>query len=234
LLLRVRLVFLLKFRLRSEWNCGTEIGLIEGVRGLSRAASANPRPAGWMRPSKLLSAALLLPLKLGNLEENQENHWNYPIIWLFLSLFCVNAALDFFWVGQRCSRESLEKIRSVLHINQLWPTHGPQSSLKRPFYPVKYRFLKWCHGSKEGRGSAIRDALLNFWKVSKEKTWQGGGGFEISLFYHDTICGCGWPPKSLEEVHILAPPKWRFSKNVAFGPIWVGHGWYKPIHFCTI
>jgi hypothetical protein len=40
----------------------------------SRAASANPRPAGRMWPLKLFSAALLLPQKLIIFKKNQENH----------------------------------------------------------------------------------------------------------------------------------------------------------------
>ncbi len=49
---------------------------------------------------------------------------------------------------------------------------------------------KWCHGFR--RGSAICDALLNFWEIPKEKRDVGGGGVVVGKvnFYRDIICGC--------------------------------------------
>ncbi len=52
-----------------------------------RTASANPRPAGRIWPFKLFSAALLLPLKIDNLKENQQIQLNYPKIWPLMRIF---------------------------------------------------------------------------------------------------------------------------------------------------
>jgi hypothetical protein len=65
------------------------------------AASANPRPTGRIWPFKLFSAALLLPIKIANLKDNQQIQWNYPKIWPLMSLFLKNAALVLIWVGRR-------------------------------------------------------------------------------------------------------------------------------------
>jgi hypothetical protein len=66
-----------------------------------KTASANPRPAGRMRPFKLFSAALQLSLEIVLSVKNQQNHWNFRKIWPIMSLFFENAALFLIWVGRR-------------------------------------------------------------------------------------------------------------------------------------
>ncbi len=54
----------------------------------------------------------------------------------------------------------------------------------------------WCHRFRGGGGSAIRDVLLNFYEVSKEKNVTKGGGVQKSIF---TVTSCVDGPLCIEK-----------------------------------
>jgi hypothetical protein len=96
---------------------------------------------------------------------------------------------------------------------------------------------KWCHGFRaRGEGSAFCDALLNFWEVSKEKSWhrmEGGGWLKKSIFTVTSFVNgpLGWSmkkPKYSVENHSLQTLKTSPQKIVK------SHSFFIKYHFKII
>jgi hypothetical protein len=62
----------IEISLYENYSQNAKVGFVKLNICVIKPESANPRPMGRMCPFKLFSAALLLPLKIDNLEENQQ------------------------------------------------------------------------------------------------------------------------------------------------------------------